>query len=272
MTGASPLIDRSTLLRHRARARVETHFLNDAVIDEVQDRLEMVNRTFLSPAVVTPFPDQWRKILPDARIVNDNEILDLEVGSHDLVVHGFCLHWANDPVGQIIQCRRALREDGLFLSVSLGGQTLAELRAALAEAEIQIYGGLSPRVLPMADIRDSGALLQRANLALPVADSNTISAEYRDVFHLMHDLRAMGETNALAERVRRTTRRSLFESANEIYRASFPGDCGRIRASFELVTLTGWAPAASQPKPLRPGSAMERLSDALNTKETKLID
>lgn len=272
MTGASPLIDRSALLRNRARSQAGTHFLNGVAMDEVQDRLEMVNRTFQSPALVTPYPDFWRGIMPNARIVSDDDVLDLEVGAHDLVVHGFCLHWANDPVGQIIQCRRALREDGLFLSVSLGGQTLAELRAVLAEAEIQVYGGLSPRVLPMADIRDFGALLQRANLALPVADSNRITAEYRDIFHLMGDLRSMGETNALTARVRQMTRRALFQNANDIYRINFPGDQGRIRAGFDFVTLTGWAPSASQPKPLRPGSAMERLSDALNTEETKLID
>lgn len=272
MNAAPPLVDRTALSLRRARANTGAHFLNSAAMDEVQDRLEMVNRTFLEPAVVTPFPDQWRQIFPKARIVPDDDVLALDVGAHDLVVHGFCLHWANDPVGQIIQCRRALREDGLFLSVSLGGQTLSELRVALSEAEIGVRGGLSPRVLPMADIRDSGALLQRAGLALPVADGNTINAEYRDIYHLMRDLRAMGETNALSSRVRHATPKALFERANDIYRANFAGEEGRIRARFEFVTLTGWAPSDSQPKPLRPGSAIERLSDALNTKETKLID
>lgn len=272
MTGPAPLIDRSALALRRARAQGAAHFLTDIALGEVQDRLEMVNRTFQSPAVVTAFPEHWRALLPDARIVPDDEILDLDVGAHDLVVHGFCLHWANDPVGQIIQCRRALGEDGLFLSVSLGGQTLSELRASLSEAEVRTRGGLSPRVLPMADIRDSGALLQRAGLALPVADGNTVTAEYRDIYHLMRDLRAMGETNALSARIRHATSRDLFRCAEEIYRNNFPGEDGRLMARFEFVTLTGWAPSENQPKPLRPGSAIERLSDALNTKETRLID
>lgn len=181
------------------------------------------------------------------------------------------LHWANDPVGQIIQASRALKPDGLFQAVCLGGQTLHELRACLAQAESDVTGGLSPRIAPMGEIRDLGALLQRAGLALPVADSLPIKTSYRDVFHLMHDLRAFGETNALNTRLRRPTRRAVFDRCAELYARNFSED-GKIIATFEFMFLSGWAPSADQPKPLRPGSAAARLADALKTKETPLRD
>jgi SAM-dependent methyltransferase len=203
-------------------------------------------------------------------VVEDSEVLDLAPGAHDLVVHALALHWANDPVGQIIQCRRALRPDGLFLALAFGGQTLHELRAALAEAETELTGGLSPRVLPMGDIRDLGALVQRAGLALPVADSFTRTVVYRDLFHLAADLRAMGETNALSARPRRSSRRALFRRAAEILASAFPAPPGGIAATFEIVCLTGWAPHDSQQKPLRPGSAAQRLADALKVTERPL--
>lgn len=271
----SPLFDRSALAAHRARARrtqPDSMFLHRAAQDEVEDRLAMVNRTFTAPAIVTPFPDLWAPLFPAARIVTDQDTLDLPRGAHDLVIHAVALHCANDPVGQLIQCRLALKEDGLLLAVLPGGQTLHELRAALGQAEIDISGGLSPRVAPMAEIRDLGALLQRAGLALPVADSVTLTAEYRDLWHLMHDLRNMGETNALTGRLRHPTRRAVFDRANRLYAEHFANDAGRLPATFELVCLTAWSPSDSQPKPLRPGSAAARLADALNTTETKLPD
>ncbi len=269
---APSLFDRDTLARRRTRARDEALFLHRAAIDEVQDRLSMVNKTFKAPAVVTPFPHIWEGALPAARIIRDNEVLDLRPGAHDLVVHAMALHWANDPVGQLIQCHRALVPDGLLLAVSLGGETLQELRAALGQAEIEVAGGLSPRIAPMAELRDLGALLQRAGLALPVADKATLSAEYRDLPHLMHDLRAMAETNALSERLKHPTRRAVFARAQEIYAAHFRTPEGRLPATFELICLTGWAPDESQPKPLRPGSAQMRLAEALGTDEGKLPD
>ncbi len=274
MTEMPRLTDRSALMRNRARATRQgpALFLHEAALDEVQDRLSMVNRSFTKPAVVTGFPDFWAKALPEARIVPDDEVLALEPGAHDLVIHAMALHWANDPVGQIIQCRRALQPDGLFLSVAFGGQTLAPLRTALAEAESQVAGGLSPRVAPMAEIRDTGALLQRAGLALPVADSVPLRVSYADTLALMRDLRAMGEGNALAQRLRHPTRRTVMARAAAIH-AELTGDTdGRITETFELVVLTGWAPDDSQPQPLRPGSAQTRLADALGTKETKLGD
>ena len=212
----------------------------------------------------------WQDFLPGATIVSDSETLLLETGAHDPIVHCMSLHWANDPVGQLIQCRRAMQPDGFFLAALFGGQTLQELRAVLAESETEISGGLSPRVAPMAEIRDLGGLMQRAGFALPVADSQTLNVTYADVFGLMRDLRAMGETNALAGRLRKPTRRAVFQDAAQRYASGFPAEQGRIAATFELIFLAGWAPDDSQPQPLRPGSATARLADVLGTDETKL--
>jgi SAM-dependent methyltransferase len=265
---APVLTDTKALARHRARAaHAPALFLHDLTADEVQDRLAEVNRTFTNPAIVTPFPQVWAGRLPGARVVADADVLDLAPEAHDLVIHALALHWANDPVGQIIQCARALRPDGLFIGVLLGGQTLHELRAALAQAEADVSGGLSPRVLPMGEIRDLGGLLQRAGFALPVADSQSQRVSYSDAFHLMRDLRAMGETNALAARLRRFTGRAVLGRAATVYAQHFPDGDDRIRATFEMVYLTGWKPHDSQQKPLRPGSAAARLADALNAQE-----
>lgn len=264
MSDMPSLCDRDALRRNRARARKmgAELFLQREAAFELQERLGMVNRTFTAPAVVTAFPEIWAEILPQARLVADEERLALEPEAHDLVIHAMCLQWANDPVGQMIQCRRALKSDGLFLGVMPGGQTLNELRTSLAEAESALSGGLSPRVLPMGEIRDLGGLIGRAGLALPVADSVPLTASYRDLRHLARDLRAMGEGNALTARSRRGGR-ALFERAGEIYSQHFPAQGGRITATFDLIVLTGWAPDPSQQKPLRPGSAAVRLADAL---------
>ena len=262
------LTDRNALSRNRARAlRAPAFFLRDSVVAEMQERLIEVNRTFTAPAIVTPFPDLWHDVLPDARIVSDTPVLELEAGAHDLVIHDLCLHWADDPIGQMVQARHALRPDGLFLATMFGGQTLQELRRALAEAETQVTGGLSPRVAPMAEIREAGALLQRAGLALPVADATDYTVTYADIFALMRDLRAMGESNALAQRLRRPTARAVMAAAASLYATHFSDPDGRIRATFEIVTLTGWAPAPNQQQPLRPGSAKARLADALRVPE-----
>ena len=259
------LTDRPALLRNRLRAT--EFFLHDEARAEVQERLIEVNRRFTSPAVVTGFPALWRDV---GATVADEDILALSPAAHDLVIHALSLHWANDPVGQLVQCRHALRPDGLFLGLMFGGQTLNELRACLAAAESEQTGGLSPRVLPMGEIRDLGALLQRAGFALPVADSFTKTVRYRDTRHLMHDLRQMGEGNALMTRSRRPTRRAVMDRAAEIYQAQYADSEGRIPATFEFICLTGWAPDESQQKPLRPGSAAKRLADALNTAEMPL--
>ena len=271
-TTPTPLVDRTALLRNRARTRDDALFLHRAARDEIEDRLSVVNRSFTAPAIVTGHPGIWHDLLPGATIVEDGETLALEPGVHDLVVHAMSLHWANDPVGQLIQCRRALKADGLCLAILPGGATLNELRSVMAEAESSVRGGLSPRILPMADIRDLGALLQRAGFALPVADSSSLSVEYATLTGLVHDLRHMGDGNALAARDRHFTRRAVFDLAEELYARNFPGQTKTLRATVEFVTLTGWAPDDSQPKPLRPGSAQARLADALGTDETSLPD
>ncbi|WP_354004064.1 SAM-dependent methyltransferase [Pseudotabrizicola algicola] len=200
----------------------------------------------------------------------DDDLLSLTPAAHDLIIHALCLHWANDPVGQLVQCRHALQPDGLFIAFLFGGETLHELRSCLAAAEVEVSGGLSPRVLPMGEIRELGGLLQRAGFALPVADSFRKTVRYRDAWHLMHDLRLMGEGNALAGRLRHPTRRAVFARAAELYQTEYSDPEGRIPATFEVICLTGWAPSDSQPKPLRPGSAAQRLADALNTAEMPL--
>ncbi|WP_374302249.1 SAM-dependent methyltransferase [Paracoccus sp. (in: a-proteobacteria)] len=267
------LTDRSALLRQRDRANRLgfVDVLHRIAADEIQDRLSEINRRFTAPAVVTGFPAVWTDALPDARILPDDPVLDLQPGAHDLVIHAMALHWADDPVGQIVQCARALREDGLFIAACFGGQTLHELRSALAQAEAEVTGGLSPRVLPMGEIRDMGQLLGRAGLALPVADVVSQRASYRDLIHLAHDLRAMGEGNAMAARLRRPTRRDVLARAAAIMAEHHPDrdDPSRVAATFDLVFLTGWSPSDTQQKPLRPGSATTRLEDALKELRTK---
>lgn len=271
MTQHPNLVDRNALTQARRRTDpARGYFLHDMAILDVQDRLAFVNKSFTDVTIVTGHPDPWRAAFPDARIVSDTDVLDIPQASCDLVIHAMALHWANDPVGQLIQCRLGLRNDGLFIAVFLGGDTLSQLRAALAEAESQLRGGLSPRVLPMGEIRDAGGLLQRAGYALPVADSAVINTSYTDLINLMQDLRAMGETNAMTARTRHFTPRGLFGRAQDIYAQSFSDDQGRILASFEQIMLTGWAPDDSQPKPLRPGSAKMRLADALRVPEIPL--
>jgi SAM-dependent methyltransferase len=275
MTAAPPLTDRSALALHRARARRHPNhddalFLHRIARADIEERLIEVNRTFTAPALVTGFPREWAQLCADATVVPDDDLLDLQPQAHDLVVHAMGLHWANDPVGQLIQCRRALRPDGLFIAVLPGGETLGELRASLAEAEVEISGGISPRVLPMAEIRDLGALMQRAGFALPVADSTREVVQYRSLSALFRDLRAMGETNALAGRLRRFSSRPLFAAAEAVYAGNFQTADGHLRATFELQFLTGWAPHESQQTPLRPGSAKARLADALRVPERPL--
>lgn len=255
------LTDRFALQNRRRRFAVP--FLHDGVVAEIKERLAEVNRVFTAPAIVTGLLEFWQAAWPGAVIAPDTEVLALTPGAHDLVIHALALHWANDPVGQLVQCRHALRPDGLLIAVLFGGQTLHELRAALAEAETRVSGGLSPRVAPMGEIRDLGALLQRAGLALPVADATPLTVSYAGLPALMQDLRGMGEGNALAARLRRPTRSAVFAQAEKVYRAAFGTPDGRIPATFDIVTLTGWAPAPDQQQPQRPGSATHRLADIL---------
>lgn len=275
MTQPPTLTDRAALDRHRDRARAmpghdAALFLHRLAFDDLQERLGEVNRRFTAPAVVTGLPQifaGWcETVVPDA------DLIALEPGAHDLIVHFMALHWANDPVGQLVQCRRALQPDGLCLVVLPGGRSLQELRAALAEAEAAVTRGLSPRVVPMGEIRDLGALMQRAGFALPVADSIVQKVEYGSFPALLADLRAAGETNALQGRLRRFTRRAVMAEAARVYAGSYSTSAGRLTATAELVVLTGWAPHESQQQPLRPGSAKARLADALGVPEKPLKD
>ncbi len=268
------LTDRAALMRQRARASAAgpALFLHEAALGEVQDRISMVNKAFTAPAIITGWPAPWRAAFPEATIIADEPTLALEPDTHDLIIHAMALHWSDDPVGQLIQVRRALKPDGLFLGVMPGGTTLNQLRASLAQAESEVTGGLSPRIAPTGEVRDLGGLLQRAGLALPVVDSVPLTASYADMTALMHDLRAMGEGNAMHARPRHFTRRAVFDRAAQIYADAFGDGAGRVIATYDLIFLTGWAPHASQQQPLRPGSATTRLADALNTKETPLGD
>ncbi len=260
------LFDRELLAQRRARATPEGAFLHIAIAEQVLERLNEVNKTFQDTLVIGPRADLWAKTV-GGRGIPDTETLPLTESSQDLIIHALALHWANDPVGQLIQMRRALRPDGMMIAALFGGQTLKELRTSLAEAETEIEGGLSPRVAPMGEIRDLGGLVQRAGLALPVADSTVLNVSYETPLHLMRDLRTMGETNVMIARRKTPMRRETLLRACEIYTHNYSED-GRIFATFEIIFLTGWAPHESQQKPLKPGSAQMRLADALRTEDT----
>ena len=252
-----------------ARAEMPT-FLHDAAAAEIRQRIEEINRSFNRIAVVSGWPDIWRLHWPEAEAVADSDVIAFAEGGYDLVVHAMALHWSNDPVGQLVQCRLALRPDGLAIACLPGGDTLVELRNAITAAELRLRGGASPRIAPMGDIRDLGGLLQRAGLALPVADRLRLKANYGTALELMLELRAMGEANALADRSRSFAPRRLFEETESHYRSGHALPDGRVPATFDLIFLTGWAPSPDQQRALRPGSAATRLADALSTVETKL--
>jgi SAM-dependent methyltransferase len=280
------LFDRRLLRARRARAAAlgPATFLLDRVAADLADRLATVLRTFALAADLGTPTDAVRRALAgkvdtivavDAvthrgtglRVVADEEALPFRDASLDLVVSALALQFVNDLPGTLMQVRRALRPDGLFLAALLGGDTLTELRQAMAEAEVEIEGGISPRIAPFADVRELGALLQRAGFALPVADVDRLTVRYDSAFALMGDLRRMGATNALAERRRTPLRRATLMRMAEIYAQRFADADGRVRATFEIGWLSGWAPHESQQKPLAPGSARTRLADALGTRE-----
>ena len=270
MTGAPKLTDRKALTLHRNRAvQAPVTFLHDAIVDELKERLAEVNKAFNEPLLIGNVTPAFNGLYPSAPRILDDPELAVTQAEHDLVLHLLGLHWADDPVGQLVQSRLALKPDGLFIGVMFGGTTLHELRACLAETEANLTGGLSPRILPMADLRDLGGLLQRAGFALPVADSLTFTVRYPTLAKLIHDLRGMGETNALADRSRRPTSKRLMLETEALYRRNFEDD-GFLQATFEVIFLTGWSPSEDQPKPLRPGSANSRLSEALGVTETPI--
>ena len=208
---------------------------------------------------------------PDGTIkVSSLEVVPLAAESVNLVVSPLSLHLTNDTPGVFIQIRRALKPDGLFLAAIPGSGTLQELREVLLATEAEMSGGASPRVIPFADVRDMGGLLQRAGFTLPVADTETYTVRYGSLFSLLKDLRAMGMTNPLAARSRVPLPNAFFLRAAEIYAERFSDPDGRIRATFSIIYVSGWAPHESQQKPLAPGSARTRLADALGVREGKL--
>lgn len=290
MNTTSPLFD-SGLVRHRigrARAGGYAGFLLERVADDLEDRLTAVTRAFpLGLDFGTPLPALAERLRrsgrvermirlspvpePGASLVGDPEFLPFgATAGFDLAVSALALQHVNDLPGTLIQARRALKADGLLVACLLGGASLTELRQAFLQAESETEGGASPRVAPFAELRDLGGLMQRAGFALPVVDADTITVRYGDPFALMRDLRAMGLTNALSDRRRTPLRRRTLLRAAEIYAERFSDPDGRLRATFEILWLSGWVPHESQQKPLRPGSAKARLADALGTAEHTL--
>jgi SAM-dependent methyltransferase len=268
---APNLFDRS-LLRvrmDRARRSGPATFLLDRVAEDMADRLQAVTRGFSDVADIWSPGELLRKPLTDrfqsiTRIAFDeSERLPLEPESLDLAVSALALQFVNDLPGVLSQIRRALKPDGLLLAAMIGGDSLTELRQSFAAAEAECEGGVSPRVTPFADLRDIGGLLQRAGLALPVTDVDRVVVRYDSVFALMADLRRMGATNVLVERRRAPTRRATMLRMAQIYAERFADADGRIRATFDVIWLSGWAPHESQPKPLRPGSAKASLEAAV---------
>ena len=289
MSQTPAIFDRRLLRARLLRARTlgPVTFLLDRVAEEMGERLSVVLRQFERAVDLGTPTDALRRALAGggkiATLVSasplvtaetappavraDEEALPFADASLDLVVSALALQFVNDLPGTLIQIRRALKADGLLLAAMIGGESLGELREAFAEAESEVEGGLSPRVAPFADIRDLGALLQRAGFALPVVDSDRLTVRYDNPLALMRDLRAMGATNILTERRRTPLKRATLQKMMEIYARRFADADGRLRATFEIVWLTGWAPHESQQKPLRPGSASHRLADALGAQE-----
>ena len=272
-TAAPILFDRALLRARQDRARrgEPATFLLDRVAEDMADRLHAVLREFADVADIwtpgeilrKPSRDRFKSVTPISLDEAGQEVLRLAPELLDLAVSALAFQFVNDLPGVLSQIRRALRPDGLLLAAMLGGDTLTELRQSFAAAEAECEGGVSPRVAPFADLRDVGALLQRAGFALPVTDVDRVVVRYDSAFALMHDLQRMGATNILVERRRAPTRRATMLRMAQIYGERFADPDGRIRATFDVIWLSGWAPHPSQPKPLRPGSAKASLETAV---------
>jgi SAM-dependent methyltransferase len=272
-TAAPVLFDRALLRVRQTRAGKlgAATFLLDRVVDDAVERLGAVKRTFHAGIDLATPDDQLCRALSGqvAALAAvelpqiDSNPLQLAAESIDLAVSLLALQFVNDLPGVLAQVRRALKPDGLLLAAMIGGDTLTELRQSFAAAEAEIEGGASPHVSPFADLRDVGGLLQRAGFALPVTDLDRVVVRYDNAFALMQDLRRMGATNVLVERRKLPTRRATMLRMAQIYGERFADADGRIRATFDIIWLLGWAPHADQPKPLRPGSAKFSLEDAV---------
>jgi len=285
MTAAPEIFDRK-LARSRAQraiARGAPDFLMRRASEDLDERLGAIRRDFPRALDLATPTSHFAEVLAarskgrvlraapfaraDASAVIDEEVIPFAAQSFDLIVSGLALQWVNDLPGLFAQARRCLAPDGLFLAAMTGGQSLAELRAALTQAEAELCGGASPRVSPFVEVRDLGGLLQRAGFAMPVTDRDALTLRYDSMFSLCDDLRRMGAANALVARARRPLRRSVFVRAAQIYAERFSDPDGRVRASFEIVWLSGWAPHESQQKPLLPGTAQVRLADVLKPRK-----
>ena len=272
MKNSEEIIDKEALLRSRARSDKEDNFLQKLAVREIKDRLKFIKKRFEKILIVCGNPYYWQKTFHEADFIYDDEILKFPKKGYDLIIHGMSLHYSNDPIGQLIQCRSVMEKDGLVLGIFMGGQTLNELRDSIALAEIELTGGISPRVLPMIDIRDAGSFLMRAGFALPVADINVTTIDYKKPLDLLYDLRKMGETNVQKHRQKNFSNRKLFSLTSDKYIESQDSKNDSIKATFEFITITGWVPSEDQPKPLKRGSATMRLAEALKVKEEKLKD
>lgn len=287
------IFDQALVEKNRMRAigssTEPVDFLLKVAAEELSERLAVVERRFDEAAEIHGYSGlvsralartgkigRMARVETDPRFAAPGDIflkapleqLPLAPASINLAVSPLSLHLTNDTPGVFVQIRRALRPDGLFLAAIPGGDTLQELRDVLLQTEIEMTGGASPRVIPFADIRDIGALLQRAGFALPVTDKETYTVRYDSIFPLMKDLRAMGMSNPLSARSRKPLTRAFFLRAAELYAERYSDPDGRIRATFSIIYLSGWAPHESQQKPLKPGSAKVRLADALKAKTT----
>ncbi len=286
------VFDRELLRRRRDRRAADFSdftFLKEEVSRQLAERLDDIQRIFpiavdlgchtgslghllnrrddIETLVSSDLSASMVQAAPGHRVVGDEEMLPFADESVNLVASALALHWVNDLPGALIQINRALKPDGLFLGALLGGSTLQELRQAMMQAEMAVDGGVSPRVSPFVDIRDAGSLLQRAGFALPVTDSDTLTVDYGDAISLMRDLQGMSESNLVNERRRQPMTKRLLSATAEAYHDLYARPDGRVPATFEVITLTGWAPHESQQKPLAPGSAKMRLAEALKTEE-----
>ncbi len=277
--------------RNRSAALWQDHnFLHAEIADRTADRVHDINRQFDRALhmgahaqgiadclpnidfIHTNLSEKRLHALDGSRVVCDDELLAFDDESFDLVISNLSLHSVNDLPGALIQIRRILKPDGLFLASMFGGDTLHEFRQAMMKAELDTLQGSSPRVAPTADVRDMGSLLQRAGFVMPVTDIDTITVSYDNPFKLMHDLRGMGESNVVNKRLKRPTKRSTFMRMAEIYAKDHADADGRIPATFQVIYLSGWSPGPNQPVPKRPGSATKSLAEALGTTEQKTGD
>jgi NADH dehydrogenase [ubiquinone] 1 alpha subcomplex assembly factor 5 len=273
------IFDRGLLLQKRARIRSEHNFLRSHIEASLHERLNDISRNFENGLIISA--QDFGKPILNQKIQNQDYVryqdptIDPAIGPQlladrksDIVISVFDLHTMNDVPGALMQIRHSLRDDGLFLGAFPGGQTLFELRHAMMNAEMALYGGVSPRIMPFMDKQDAGALLQRAQFALPVIDSENIIVSYSDPMKLLYDLRYMGESNIINQRPRKPVTKQFFQKVCDEYQSLY-GQDGKVAATFEILYMTAWAPHESQQKPLKPGSGQIHLSDALDILSTR---